>query len=206
MFCRLPLATANLARITKGHRSRIFPRLALERRSRFDNTDKRIRYSTTPTGTETVNERATMAITHIVLFEFKPTISHEKVEQVRHDIPRPLSPILDRDVYQTPKKSITHSPNLQVCKHMLSLPDQCKHPSTSGPYVTGHGGGRNTSPEGIAVVVNPHAFLSYGGERTYLFRLIRFSRAGIRTRSSPSSRTKRIGSTTLSETRRTWSL
>ena len=35
---------------------------------------------------------------------------------------------------------------------MLALKDKCVHPTTKKPYVKSHGGGKNNSPEGMAVV------------------------------------------------------
>ncbi|EMC95220.1 hypothetical protein BAUCODRAFT_72787 [Baudoinia panamericana UAMH 10762] len=58
-----------------------------------------------------------MPIIHIVLFEFKPTVSHAQVED--------------------------------ACKRMLALSEKCIHPTTNQRYVTGHGGGRDNSPEGL---------------------------------------------------------
>jgi len=72
-----------------------------------------------------------MAIMHIVLFEFKPTVSHAQVE----------------DFYY------------QVCHRMLALSSKCLHPTSQQPYVKGHGGGRNNSPEGLAGGYS-HAFIS----------------------------------------------
>lgn len=36
---------------------------------------------------------------------------------------------------------------------MLALPEKCLHPQSNEPYVKGHGGGRDTSPEGLQVVL-----------------------------------------------------
>lgn len=84
---------------------------------------------------------AKMPIVHIVLFEFKPTITHAQVEDVR--------------IYPRAGCEDTVLMSPQVCKRMLALPQKCLHPTSNQPYVKGHGGGRDNSPEGLQVVAAP---------------------------------------------------
>ena len=106
----------------------------------------------------------TMAIIHIILFEFKPSVTHAQVED--------------------------------VCKRMVALQDNCIHPETKQPYVKSFGGGRDTSPEGLQVVVLPpfcHLHLT-----SYCY-----SRAASVTASYLNSQTKRTGSIIWRKTPRT---
>ncbi|PNS16831.1 hypothetical protein CAC42_4795 [Sphaceloma murrayae] len=76
-----------------------------------------------------------MAVIHIVLFEFKPSAQDTQVAAVRR------------------KKMDEHIASLmqgsQACERMLALPTTCKHPSSGRLYVKSHGGGRNSSTEGL---------------------------------------------------------
>lgn len=81
-----------------------------------------------------------MPIIHIVLFEFKPTVTHAQVEDV-------ILPTLRHEPTST-----TRLTRPQVCQRMLALSSKCVHPTSQKPYVTSYGGGRDTSPEGLQVV------------------------------------------------------
>lgn len=101
---------------------------------------------------------------HIVLFEFKPNVTHAQVEdvcpypEVRFVSWRAIVKAKPRDSL-APKSSINpaESSECQVCTRMLALAQTCLHPATKQPYVTSYGGGRDNSPEGLQVVVYSHA-------------------------------------------------
>jgi len=80
-----------------------------------------------------------MPIVHIVLFEFKPTITREVVT----------------DVCTSSRQRLGSTDSKQTCRRMLALKDKCIHPSTQKPYVKSYGGGRDTSEEGLQVVHDP---------------------------------------------------
>lgn len=112
-----------------------------------------------------------MPIKHIVLFEFKPIVELTQVEDVSiHALIFYRTRSRRRQIYTynvsypyiqytytraTDSLTIAFFHCLQVCTRMLALPQQCRHPDTQELYVTGLGGGRNNSPEGLQVVIFP---------------------------------------------------
>ena len=80
-----------------------------------------------------------MAIIHIVMFEFKPTIHLTQVNDVSV-------------IVVSTKILLTY---LQVADRMMALKDKCIHPSTKKNYIKYAQGGRNNSPEGLEVVLAP---------------------------------------------------
>jgi hypothetical protein len=81
-----------------------------------------------------------MGIIHIVMFEFKEDVTAEGIADVR--FPGWCHLYLH---------GIDGS---QVCNRMLALKDKCLHPTTNAPYVKMAMGGKENSPEGIAVSFN----------------------------------------------------
>lgn len=103
-----------------------------------------------------------MTVTHIVLFQFKPTVSLEKVQDVRilqfspesfvrgNDIPTEGSPPLLKLRNQLSSILLTWE-LFQVCNRMLSLKQDCIHPTTQKPYILESSGGKDHSSEGHQV-------------------------------------------------------
>ncbi|KAK5136054.1 hypothetical protein LTR08_004308 [Meristemomyces frigidus] len=56
------------------------------------------------------------------------------------------------------KPTTTHAQVEEACKNMMALPEICTHPTTKARYVKTHGGGRDTSPEGLQGAFT-HAFI-----------------------------------------------
>ena len=77
-----------------------------------------------------------MAIVHIVLFEWKPSISHAQVEEVGTSSEFTLSVLIRC---------------MQACGRMLALQHKCLGEDTQKPYIKSFSGGRNNSNEGHAV-------------------------------------------------------
>lgn len=81
-----------------------------------------------------------MVIIHIVLFEFKPTTTHEQVQEVG------ICPVYYCWLYLIYK---------QACDRMLVLREKCVHPTTKSTYIKSAVGGRDNSPEGHQVPHSP---------------------------------------------------
>jgi hypothetical protein len=102
-----------------------------------------------------------MPIVHIVLFEFKPSVESEVIQDVSlqrwwvqagSSITEPRS---IQNIFKRMTRAVAdelHS--AQVCRRMISLRQQCINPTTKKPYILDSTGGRDHSPEGHQVVIN----------------------------------------------------
>ncbi|KAK4903243.1 hypothetical protein LTR27_000171 [Elasticomyces elasticus] len=57
------------------------------------------------------------------------------------------------------KPNSHHAQVEDACQRMVALQHKCRHPTTNELYVKGHGGGRDTSPEGHQGAFT-HGFIS----------------------------------------------
>ena len=79
-----------------------------------------------------------MAITHIVLFQFKSDVTTEVINDVHFSN-------LDHISFENANEFT------KISAHMLSLKDTCLHPSSQKPYIKTSSGGIDNSPEGAQV-------------------------------------------------------
>ena len=105
-----------------------------------------------------------MAITHIVMLQFKPSVSSVDVEEVcTIMVQNAFFSILRKGRTRKREESIPNrlaNIDSQACQRMLGLKQGCLHPQTKKPYIKSLTGGKDISLDGLQVL-SPQSLIFY---------------------------------------------